>query len=242
VSYETCNPGQRALVLGREPYSTFRKGKEMEVETRSRGELIAKLQQVTLRGSSTQPYLNARIDVVTIDPSILAPTQRYVLTDELKKIEQVRWDLLKAHNQDIFRLEGYIKCFYLDESVKHDGPEKYGATIDVLPPVIEEHFNHKGGIDLLICDGQHRAYLAYTMGTLINVAYIRGVNTSFPYYAYALPNGWDDVEVRDDIPQNYIKKFHVAKDHKKLYRNFNSQFENIGDSRKRSLDKKVGEA
>jgi len=213
----------------------------MEVETRSRGELIAKLQQVTLRGSSTQPYLNARIDVVTIDPSILAPTQRYVLTDELKKIEQVRWDLLKDHNQDILQLNGYIKCYYLNPDAEQPivesmdlKRERAEQVIDVLPPVIEEHFNHKGGIDLLICDGQHRAYLAYTMGTLISVAYVRGVNTLYPYYAYALPNGWDDVEVRDDIPQNYIKKFHVAKDHKKLYRNFNSQFENIGDSRERS--------
>jgi len=214
----------------------------MEIETRSRGELIAKLQQVTLRGSSVQPYLNARIDVVTIDPSILAPTQRYVLTDELKKIEQVRWDLLKNHNQDILQLNGYIKCSYPEEidptkfsdlgkSYVEPQPKK---TIDVLPPVIEEHFNHKGGIDLLICDGQHRSYLAYTMGTLINVAYVRGVNVNHPYYAYALPSGWKDVEIRDDIPQNYIKKFHVDKEHKKLYRNFNSQFENIGDSRERS--------
>jgi hypothetical protein len=214
----------------------------MELETRSRGELVSKLEQVTLRGSSTQPYLGARIDIVTLDPAILSPTQRYVLTDELKKIEQVRWGLLKDHNQDILRLDGYVKCTYPEQqagtkmisngvsvgTINEMIPKK---VIDVLPPIIEEYFSPRGEIHLLVCDGQHRCYLAYTMGTLINVAYVRGIHWGYPYYAYPLPNGWDDVEVRDDIPEGYIKKFHVAKEHKRLYRNFNSQFENIGDSR-----------
>ena len=207
----------------------------MELETRSKGELISKLEQVTLRGSGTQPYLNARIDLVTLDPAILAPTQRYVLTSELKKIEQVRWGILKDHNKDILNLDGYVKCKYsaVTDFMSADPLESHTEeqTIDVIPPVVEEYFDPKGWLHLIICDGQHRCYLGYTMNTLITVAYVRGIHWGYPYYAYPLPNGWGDVEVRDNIPEGYIKKFHVAKDHKALYRNFNSQFENIGDSR-----------
>jgi hypothetical protein len=203
----------------------------MEIETRSRGELLSKLEHVTLRGSSVQPYLGARIDIVTLDPAILAPTQRYVLTSELKKIEQVRWGLLKDQHIDILQLDGYLKCSYTNmDSINYETPPKE-HVIDVLPPVIEERFNPRGGIDLLICDGQHRCYLAYTMGTLLSVAYIRGVSKLYQYYAYALPNGWSDVEIITNLHEGYIKKFHVAQEHKKLYRDFNSQFENIGDSR-----------
>lgn len=210
----------------------------MELEIRSSGELISKLQQVTLRGGGIQPYHGARIDLVTLDPVILAPTQRYVLTTELKKIEQVRWGILKDYNKDILNLDGYVKCTYeKSEPIYEVGkldpvdylvPEK---TIDVIPPVVEEYIDPKGMLHLIIADGQHRCYLAYTTGQFVTVAYVRGIHWGYPYYAYPLPNGWDDVEVRDDIPEGYIKKFHVAKEHKKLYRDFNSQFENIGDSR-----------
>ena len=70
----------------------------MKLKVRSRGELISKLKQIKLKNNGKQPYLNARIDLVTLDPTILAPTQRYVLTQELKKIEQVRWNILENHN------------------------------------------------------------------------------------------------------------------------------------------------
>jgi hypothetical protein len=224
---------------------------ELTVEVRSRGELLSRLQQITLRGSSTQPYLNARIDLVTLDPAFLAPTQRYVLDSELKKVEQVRWDVLEAENQDIFLLDGYLRCTYIDKtplyelgrSQPYDYVENYPPkTIDVLPPVIEEYFDPRGRLHMLICDGQHRCYLARTMGTLITVAYVRGIHWGFPYYAYPLPNGWNDVYIMTgEIPEDYIKKFHVAKNHKALYRNFNSRFENIGDSRPRAGDTEEAE-
>ena len=212
----------------------------MELETRSRGELISKLEQVKLRNSGKQPYLNARIDLITLDPAILAPTQRYVLTQELKKIEQVRWGILEDHHIDILNMDGYVKCHYTDKTPlyelgklePYDEVDNYPPhTIDVLPPVVEEYFDPKGQLHLIICDGQHRCYLGYTMGTMITVAYVRGIHWGYPYYAYPLPNGWADVEIRDDIPEGYIKKFHVAKDHKSLYRLFNTEFENVGDSR-----------
>lgn len=214
----------------------------MELETRSRGELVTKLEQVTLRGQGHQPYLNARIDLVTLDPAILAPTQRYVLTKELKKIEQVRWGILKDHNKDILNLDGYVKCKYSDDVMDEMGTHKGslvgegaipqpGKIIDVLPPVIEEYFDPRGRLHLIIADGQHRSFLARQMGTLMTVAYVRGVHFGYGYYAYPLPGGWSDVKIIDEIVEGYIKKFHTVKDHKARFRDYNSQFENIGDSR-----------
>jgi hypothetical protein len=69
------------------------------------------------------------------------------------------------------------------------------------------------------------------MGLPINVVYVRGVSHHNPYYSYPNPNGWSDVELIEVLKEGYIKKFHVAQDHKKLYRDFNSVFENVGDSR-----------
>jgi len=205
---------------------------EGQVDVRSSGELIEKLYNVSLRGNKNiKPYKNALITIEELHPNILAPTQRYVLKSEIKKIEQLRWAILEEYGQDILRLNGFLKVFYEDDSIKHDGPERYGKTIDILPPVIEEYVDFCGYIHYIINDGQHRVYLAHKMQMPVRVALVRGVNKNYPYYAWRLPNGWADVEMREDIPEGYVKKFHVTKDHKFLFRNFNSAFSNVGDSR-----------
>ena len=202
------------------------------VEVRSEGELISKLYGVSLRGSKTiKPYKGAVITIERLNPAILAPTQRYVLKKEIRKIEDLRWAIDQEYGQDILRLNGYLKVKYPDQIDSHGQRYDIQETIDILPPIVEEYIDFVGNIHYIICDGQHRAYLAYMMGLPVHVALVRAINTNYPYYAYPLPNGWADVELRDDIPSGYVKKFHVAKDHKFLYRDFNSQFENIGDSR-----------
>lgn len=214
---------------------------KFDINCGSAGELCEKLRQIKLKDGKTQPYLNSYISIEMLDPAILAPTQRYCLISELKKIEQLRWDILNEFNWDILQLNGYLEVIYKLEkkgefiswgaASRKVGEDWETKQIDILPPIIEEHVNSRGGIDLIICDGQHRCRLAYQMGMPLNVIYVRGANKSYPYYAYPLPNGWDDVELRDDIPEGYVKKFHVAKEHKRLYRDFNTQFSNIGDSR-----------
>lgn len=207
----------------------------------SAGELCEKLRQIKLKDGTTQPYLNSYISIEMLDPAVLAPTQRYCLISELKKIEQLRWDILHEYNWDILQLNGYLKVKYrlekkADLSSCGPGNRKVDEgwetkQIDILPPVIEEYIDSRGKVQLLINDGQHRCRLAYQMGVPINVVYVRGSNKSYPYYAYALPRGWDDVELITNLEEGYVKKFHVSKEYKRLYRDFNTQFNNIGDSR-----------
>jgi hypothetical protein len=196
----------------------------MNIEVVSSGELIKKLQNVTLRkkhptDSDIKPYEKALITIETFDPEALAPTQRYVLDTELKKVEKLRWDILEEYPHDIFRLNGYLKCKYDDK------------TIDIIPPVVEEYIDFRGNIHLLIADGQHRSFLARQMGLPLRVCYIRGVHYANCYYAYPLPDGWNGVKMISSIPDGYIKKFHTVRDHKAKFRDYNSQFDNIGDSR-----------
>lgn len=204
------------------------------VEVRSAGELIEKLHAVSLRGDkNVKPYDKAKITIERLHPRALAPVQRYVLKSELRKIEQLRWDIEKEYSQDILRLNGYLKVSYpgCDGPSEYVGLEILEKTIDILPPVVEEHIDYNGYIRPLVCDGMHRAFLAYQMDMPLHVAYVRGINKNYPYYSYPLPEKWNNIEILDKIPEGYIKKFHVAKDHKFLYRDFNSQFQNIGDSR-----------
>jgi hypothetical protein len=204
----------------------------MEVTTRSEGELCEKLKLIGLKGSGVQPYLNTLISIETINPARLSPCQRYVLLPELRKIEQLRWEIEKEYGWDILRLNGYLKVSYPPARTSHGVYIDFGDTvIDILPPVVEEYFTPFGELQMKINDGMHRVYLAYQMGIPINVAYVRGVTDFHPYYAHSLPRGFDDVEIREDLPEGYCKKFHVAKEHKRLFRDFNTQFSNIGESR-----------
>lgn len=180
-------------------------------------DLKHRMREVTLLRSSEKPYRNCYISIECLDPHYLVPCQRYVLVKEIRKIQQLRWQALQE-GTDIFTLWG---------AFKFDGHE-------IIPPVIEEHVIN-GRIYPIICDGQHRTYLAYQLNSRINVVYIRGV--SVPYYASVLPHGWNDVEIIDELTEGYIKKFHVIQDHKTLFRDFTSQFDNLSVSRKRQINK-----
>lgn len=202
-----------------------KKGMEFEVETRSSGELCEKLRLVKLKDSEIQPYLNSFISIETVDPSILAPAQTYVLGREIKKIEELRWMIESEYGWDILKLNGYLKVTYPPGNLPHE----IGNTIDILPPVMEEHWTDSGKLLLIPSDGQHRCWLAHQLGILMNVVYVR--KPSIKYYASPLPNGWDDVSYVEKIPEGFRKKTHIAKFHKKLFRDYNTVFENIGESR-----------
>jgi len=186
-----------------------------ELMHRTPCDLISKLHKVTmLKDDKCSVYKNAYITMETLDPSCLVPCQYYILKNELSKIIE-----LQEAFPAIFSLHGYYEF-------------KTSNTVELrtlLPPIIEESIEADGKIYPLINDGMHRIYLALLQKRKINVVYIRGA--SKPYYAYPLPNGWNDVKVVNEITKDSIKKIHRITDNKKLYRNFDSVFTNSSKPR-----------
>lgn len=184
--------------------------------------LIKRLKEVTLlKRSDIKIYENCFISIEVIDPKILIPTQRYILIDELKSKIELEY-ALNDNNRSMFELSGYLTYTINDND----------DVITLLPPIIEEQIDSNGRILPIINDGMHRVYLAKKFNnSRIFVIYIRGIHKNFPYYAYPLENGWNDVIEIDKLNKRFIKKFHVIKDNKKLYRNFDSIFINCSKPR-----------
>ncbi|MCE5198991.1 MAG: hypothetical protein ABFD54_18165 [Armatimonadota bacterium] len=191
------------------------------VEQHSVEELLANMRRVgMLTHPEDYPYENAQIELVSLHTNEIAPAQRYVLNCELMKVRDLQW-ALQEHGVDLFKLDGYASIWL----------EGYDDPIDVLPPVVEESEEADGSVVRILNDGMHRVYLARMERTPIQVVYARNVPKQYPYYAFPLVNGWADVEIMQDLPEGYIKKWHRIKNYKSLYRNFNSGFQNVGGPR-----------
>jgi len=181
--------------------------------------LISKLKKVVmLKDTKNRVYSNAYITIENINPDCLFPCQYYILKDELDKKIQLQ-DAFSEIGCDIFELRSYIE-FSLANGT---------SMRTLLPPIIEESIEFDGRVYPLINDGMHRIFLAKLQKRNITVVYIRGSNE--PYYAYPLPNGWNDVKIVNEISKNSIKKIHRIQDNKKLYRNFDSVFLNCSKPR-----------
>ena len=191
------------------------------VERHSVDELMENMRRVSmLTHSDDLPYLDANIELCTFDTDEIAPAQRYVLTQEILKVRDLRWSL-REHDVDVFRLDGYVTIWL----------EGYDDPIDVLPPVVEQSSEADSSVVKMLNDGMHRVYLARMERSPIQVVYVEDVPEQYPYYAFPLVNGWDDVEIVSELPEGYIKKWHRIKDYKSLYRDFNSGFQNVGGPR-----------
>lgn len=196
--------------------------KIVKVEHHSSEELVANLRNVVmLTDRKARPYANADIALWHISTDRLDPAQRYALNSEVKKVRDLKWALAE-HGADLYRLHGYV-TIWLEGSKE---------PIDVLPPIVEVSKEADGFTARIINDGLHRCYLARMERSHIQVAIINDIPEEYPYYAYPLVDGWSGVELRDDIPETYIKKWHRIKNYKTLYRDFNSGgFQNVGGPR-----------
>jgi hypothetical protein len=192
-----------------------------------RDELLRRLKQTRLKGFG-QPliYEHATLELAAaVDTDRLVPAQRYVLSESVGRILGLRTRLL-ARDLDIFRLEGGLLLSFDDDP---------GAEIPLLPPIIEESREPGGRTVWLINDGMHRVYAARKSGLPINVVLARGVPEDWPYYAYALEQGWADVQALDELPDNFLKKTYRNPDnYKSLFRDFNAVFPRIQEQRKQS--------
>jgi hypothetical protein len=176
-------------------------------------------------------YSQALISLEQIHPDCLNPPQNYIWLQELRKTQELRWSLA-AWGVDLFRLDGYVTY-----TVRLAGGEE--VVYDLYPPVVEESFEADGRLALIINDGMHRLYLARMEWVVPQVTYVRGIPKEYPYYAFPRPGGWEGLDLLADNPdpQRYLKKCHRTRHNKKLYRDFQAVFQNVGRSRSRLLKK-----
>lgn len=194
----------------------------LNVEHFGADELLERLRNLTmLTDKETKPYENAFISLENISTEDLFPAQRYVLKSELYKVRDLKW-ALEEKGFDLFNLNGFVRLTL----------EGVDEPVDLLPPVVEERIERNGRIVNIINDGMHRVYSAYLEWVIPQVIFVRGLPKNLPYYAYAIPEkDWTQIELRDDIPKTFVKKWHRIKENKKLYRDFNSTFKNVGGPR-----------
>ncbi len=138
-------------------------------------------------------------------------------TDSLYPPQNYLWlqELRKTQDLRWSLAEQGVDLFRLDGYVTYtvrqdDGSE---ATYDLYPPIVEESIEADGTVALLINDGMHRLYLARLEWLVPQVTYIRGV------------------------PKAYLKKCHRMRHNKRLYRDFQGVFHNVGRPRSRLLKK-----
>ena len=192
------------------------------------GELLSRLKRTRLRGfDRAEVYRDATLEVVEADPESLTPAQRYVLQEGVQAILDVA-DAFEPRGVDVFALRGAL--LFWPEGSDPDGP-----PIPFLPPVIEESIERDGRKILLINDGIHRVYAARKRGRKLNVVLARNVPAEYPYYAYALPDGWAQVDELAELQEGYQKKeYRNPENYKALFRDFNEIFDGVQKQRPRS--------
>lgn len=193
-----------------------------KLECFSKAVLLDNLRKVSmLKDSQAFPYSSADIMLVNMPVSRLHPPQRYVLTENIIRARNLQWALADK-GIDLFQLNGFVRMWLEGE----DEP------VDLLPPIVEESVEKNGEIVDLVCDGMHRVYLAHVEWKIPQVVVIKNIPKEYPYYAYPLTDpDWNHIDLREDIPAGYVKKWHRIPDNKLLYRNFNSSFKNVGGPR-----------
>jgi len=166
-------------------------------------------------------YKNAKITLKeNVNTKDIIFSQYYVLEKDLEEISDCRAALLE-YGVDIFRLKGFVQVTSLNKNNNHL------QVFDVLPPVVEISVAD-GGIPLLN-DGMHRLYLAHMANSPINAVFIEDFDLNYPYYALPNLEGWKNVSRCEQVPD--IKKNYRIKEYKTLFRDFNTAFLNVTQSR-----------
>jgi hypothetical protein len=189
-------------------------------------ELLQRLQQTRLRGyDRAQVDRDATLELCRgVDPETLAPAQRYVLSGGVRTIVDLR-AAFAPFGIDVFDLPGAV-LFTSDES---------RDPVPLLPPVVEESIERDGRKVLIVNDGLHRVFAARKLGQPITVVLARNVPPEYPYYAYALPDGWNGVKEIEQLPDDFQKKeYRLPDNYKALFRDFNEVFAGVQQQRKQS--------
>ncbi len=198
----------------------------LSCETFGADVLLEAIRRTRLRGfGGARPYRDASLELVVADPDTLVPAQNYVLTPGVAKVEQLRRALLTM-GVDIFALDGGLHLTTADDPAER---------IPMVPPIVEESVEPDGRTVLLINDGMHRVFTARSLGLPITVVVARDVPAEYPYYAYALPHGWQQVRQFAELPDGHQKKqYRRPTGYHALFRDFNAQFPGMQKARKQT--------
>jgi hypothetical protein len=194
--------------------------KILKIVEHNKEELFTRLRKVSmLTAPDIFPYAGAKFEIKRAPLHDIDPAQRYVLRENLERARDLKIALLER-GVDIFDIRGYF-TMYLEG---HDEP------VDLLPPIAEVCDS-----GLILNDGMHRCYMAYLEGAIPRCVIIRDVPKHLPYYAHAIPgkDKWSIPQIVEGTSDVILKKWHRTNpvDAKKLYRNFDSAFNNVGGPR-----------
>jgi len=193
-------------------------------------EILRRFASTRLKGHG-QPliYQNARLELVRqVDPKTLFPAQRYVLAEDYQRLIDL-YNAFQLQDVNIFNLDGGL-FFWLTTDEDEEGP------IPLMPPIVEMSQEPDGRTVPLINDGMHRIFSAMKLSQRINIIKVHNVPTEYPYYAYALENGWDDVMELEALPDHFVKKtYRDPEQYKALFRDFNAVFNGIQKQRKKTI-------
>jgi hypothetical protein len=204
--------------------------KILKYELMPEEELLARLRKTPLRGfDNVEVYKHAKLALrcmVSVDS--LTPPQRYVLTPGVQTILDLA-DTFAPMGIDVFGLEGAL--LFWTEGMD---PEK-DVPIPLLPPIVEVSHERDGVVVNLVNDGMHRVYAARKRGRRINIVRIENVPIEYPYYAYAMLEGWGAVQEFEELPDEFQKKdYRNPNNYKALFRQFNKIFPGVQEARKQS--------
>lgn len=135
--------------------------------------LIEKMRDVVTLGDKYPVYKNADIEIVEMGADEVKPTSKYVLRENLRRLNRVN------HGTDIFNLEDVTE---LDENHV------------IAPPVVEQD-----GDNNLIVDGLHRFTIAKIKGKKIKAIFVRNADKERP--VIGKPVAWEDVKIRRSKPE-----------------------------------------
>lgn len=206
--------------------------KILSVECFDRDQLLTAIARTPLRGfGGVRPFQDASVELAPLsDTDTLAPAQNYVLRPSVETVLRMRV-ALSEEDIEFFALDGgaYVRT--------SEAPDE---VIPVIPPIVEESREPDGRTVFIISDGLHRVFAARLMGLPISVVVVRGVPAEYPYYAYALRDGWSEIAELDELPDNYQKKEYRQPDnYKALFREYNTVFPGVQKQRKQSNPKHI---
>jgi hypothetical protein len=155
-------------------------------------------------GEVIYPYADAEISLQEVAYSEVRPSTLYVLRNNLAIQTAITASIRKDDYHPLELEYGLVLG------------DKDGGLTGLIPPIVEET-DEEG---MYVLDGSHRTNIGRWAGrTTFNAIHITGIREDCP--AYAFPNDWDEVVVRETLPEDIAKRKHYrGTDYYNLYRNF----------------------